>query len=385
MRAKRGQFWGAAACVLILGLGVPLAWGLLHGWRGKLVVNPDWPRIEAINPPEDGFFAKRLSYHGILIKAPAVVVDDALYLLYDRMVRQTAHLPQVVANLAAVGAELHIIGRGQVTTDLPEWRQDKHVPLEEDDGLTLDQRTRGLGGRIASCAEENILHILYDRYRSSDICVHEFAHAIEHFGIPLSVEAKFDKQYEISKSKGLWINSYAGSNPDEYFAELSMWYFGTHGDRYFLRPKPKDGREGLKEYDPEAYKLFDALYNGRIEIARLPPPRGSADGERSSPPRDNLLARAIVARLLAYKVGRTKLADFFADAGMTGPMDPGVNGWHVRETFWGKVLGEIHPGSGGLWRFRVFFRNPAKAGAADRALADLEFKDGELMVFEWDN
>lgn len=384
MSAKSGQFWAAAACVLILGVSAPLAWGLLHGWRGKLVVKPDWPKIEAINPPEAGFFVKKLSYHGILIKAPGVVADDALYLLYERLARQTAHLPQVVANLASAGVELHIIGRNQVTTDLPEWRQAKHVPLAQDNGLTLDQRTRGMGGRMTSCAEENILHLLQDRYRSSDICVHEFAHAIKDFGIPPAVEAMFDKQYEISKSQGLWTNAYAASNPDEYFAELSMWYFGTHGDRYFLRPRPKDGREGLKQYDPDAYKLFDDFYSGRIEIASVPPPAAS-DGYFASPRRDNLLAWSIVAKLLAYKVGETRLADFLADAGMARQTDPGVNGWHVTGTLWGKILSGIQPGLGDPCRFRVFFRNPANAGAPDRALADLEFRNGVLMALAWDN
>jgi hypothetical protein len=110
---------------------------------------------------------------------------------------------------------VHIIGRHQVTTDLPEWLQDKHVPLDEYNGLTRDQRTRGMGGLITSCAEENLLQLESDRYHGPDICTHEFAHNIENFGIPPAVRALFDSQYEISKSKGLWINSYAGSNSDE--------------------------------------------------------------------------------------------------------------------------------------------------------------------------
>lgn len=384
MRARGGHFWSATAAVLLFGVSVPLAWGLLHGWRGRLAANPDRPRIEAINPPEAGFFAKKISFHGIPIKAAGVVGDDALYLLYDRVARQTAHLPQVVANLAAAGAEVHIIGRNQVTTDLPEWRQDKHVPLKEDNGLTRDQRTRGMGGRTTSCAEENILQLLQDRYRTSDICVHEFAHAIEHFGIQPAVEAMFDKQWEISKAKGRWINSYAGSDPGEYFAELSMWYFGTHGDRYFLRPRPKEGREGLREYDPDAYKLFDDFYSGRIEITSVPRP-SPGDGYAAPSPRDNLLARSIVAKLLSYRTGRTKLADFFADAGMARATDPGVNGWHVTEAWWDRILGESQSGLSGRYNFRVFFRDPASAAPADRALAELEFKNGVLVRLQWDN
>jgi hypothetical protein len=34
-------------------------------------------------------------------------------------------------------------------------------------------------------------------------------------------------------------------------------------------PKPEDGPEGLRKYDPEAFALLDDFYQGRIEL----PPR----------------------------------------------------------------------------------------------------------------
>src|SRR5580704_2866480 len=58
-----------------------------------------YPKIEVIDPPENDFFTKVLSFHGILIKAPAVVVDDAMYRAYDRMAMETAHIPMVVSNI----------------------------------------------------------------------------------------------------------------------------------------------------------------------------------------------------------------------------------------------------------------------------------------------
>jgi hypothetical protein len=354
-----------------------------------------YPEIQVINPPEDGFYTKLLSYRGVLIKAPSVVVDDALYATYDRLAMETAHLPMVVTNLGAAGAELHIIGRDQVTTDLPEWRQDKHVPLDEYNGLTRDQRTRGMGGLITSCGEENLLKLSVDRYRGRDICLHEFAHNIEGHGIQPEVRAMFDAQYQASKSKGLWLNSYAGSNPSEYFAELTMWYFGTHGDLNMTGPKPENGPEGLKAYDPDAYKLFDDFYSGRIEIKKVEPrfPPGTVSGFRRTP-RDSQLARAIVAHLSVYKISETKLADFFADAGMTGPKDAGADGWHVVRQGAGETKGDP-AGSNG--QFRVFFRRPEGEGVAanapqtnarpvvDRLIADLEFKDGVLITFLWRN
>jgi hypothetical protein len=35
-------------------------------------------------------------------------------------------------------------------------------------------------------------------------------------------------------------------------------------------PKPKSGPEGLKQYDREAFKLFDDFYKGRLSQTRLP-------------------------------------------------------------------------------------------------------------------
>src|SRR5262245_49514667 len=109
------------------------------------------PAIVTLSPPEHGFFSKQLDFHGIPIKAHEVVVDEALFAAYDRLSMQLAHQPMVISNLAAAGAALHIIGRDQVTTDLPEWRHDKDKPLAEYKGLTRDQRTRGMGGLLTSC------------------------------------------------------------------------------------------------------------------------------------------------------------------------------------------------------------------------------------------
>jgi len=50
-----------------------------------------------------------------------------------------------------------------------------------------------------------------------------------------------------------------------------MWYFGTHGDMNMTGPKPENGTEGLKKYDPEAFKLFDAFYQGRIPVQPVIP------------------------------------------------------------------------------------------------------------------
>jgi alpha-glucosidase len=227
------------------------------------------PAIQIIEPLEKDFFAKCLSYHGIEIKAPKDVVDGALFAAYERLDMLLNNQPTVISNLVSAGAELHIIGREQVTSDLPEHQHLKGKKLQEYHGLTVDERTRGLGGLLTSCGEENLLKLEKDRYKGRDICVHEFAHNIRQHGVPRDIRMRFDEQYRKSLDKGLWEKSYAGSNPDEFFAELTMWYFGTHGDLHMTGAKPENGRDGLKKYDPEAFELLDELYSGRMQIPRI--------------------------------------------------------------------------------------------------------------------
>lgn len=227
-------------------------------------------KIQIIDPPEKDFFSKLLYFHGIPIKSHVVVSNEALYAAYDRLSVELKNLPMVISNLVAAGAELHIIGRDQVTTDLPEWRQDKGKPIYEPtyNGMTRDQRTRGMGGLLTSCGEENLLKLTNDRYRGRDICLHEFAHEIEGFGITRAIREKFNAQYTNSLGRKLWVGSYAGSDPHEFFAELTMWYFGTHGDLHMQGVKPDPGPEGLKKYDPDAYALFDEFYSGRMPVGK---------------------------------------------------------------------------------------------------------------------
>ena len=223
-------------------------------------------KIRLLDPPEKEFFARELDYKGIPIKAPAVVSDRAILIARDRIARLLKNLPDALYNLTVAGAELHIIGKDQVTSDLPEHRHLKGKPF--DGKLTVDERTRGLGGLLTSCGEENLLELPNDRYKGRDICTHEFSHNLQDQGLSADVQQKIRDQYHRSLDKGLWKGAYAATNEHEFFAELTMWYFGTHGDLHMTGTKPANGPDGLKAYDPEAYELLDNLYSGRIPVTR---------------------------------------------------------------------------------------------------------------------
>ena len=93
-----------------------------------------------------------------------------------------------------------------------------------------------------SISETNVLHILEGpyttRYKHECILVHEFAHAVHLIGInymkDTSLADEFRNLYAQAKADGLWPNTYAISNYEEYFATLSTVWFnvmeeGTNG------------------------------------------------------------------------------------------------------------------------------------------------------------
>jgi predicted esterase len=254
--------------------------------------------VTRLTPPERGFFSKQLTYHGIPIKAHADVEDKAFWAAYDRLELMLGKLPNAISKLNWQGAELHIIGRNQATSDLPEWREKKGKPFDGD--LTIDQRTRGMGGRMASCGEENLLKLDQDRYRGRDICVHEFSHCIAECGLGDLINKKIVEQYHRSLARGKWKKSYAATNPSEFFAELAMWYFGTHGDMGMEGAKPEPGPKALRDYDPEGFELMDEIFSGRAKpplmssgwISLEPQPIG-VEGELRSGRFDHFHSRSI--------------------------------------------------------------------------------------------
>ncbi len=234
--------------------------------------------IERVDPPEQGFFSKRLVAHGIPVMAHADVSDAALEEAARRIDRQLSRAPEIVANLRRFGVQMHVIGKDQQVSDLPEFRHLRGRPFEGD--KTIDERGRGYGGLYSSCAEENLLLLPGDRYKEHrDICMHEFAHAILSFGLSRDIRDRIEAQRQKSVADGKWPGAYAATNAEEFFAELTMWYFGSRGDYGKITPTPTKGATWLRSYDPLAYELIDSLYSGRlkpspveiVDLVMLPP------------------------------------------------------------------------------------------------------------------
>lgn len=261
--------------------GAPLlfSWaGYCHYSRGTSAVNSanDGRRrrvVENVQPPLAGFFGKQLAASsGIYVRAHADVSDEALFEAGRVVRRVVRNLPvHVVENMRSAGAEVRVLGAKQQTSDMPDLAHHRGKVWEKKTGKSLDERARGLAGISCLCSEENLLKLPSDRHKDHrTICVHEFAHVVHRHGLDEPGKRRVTAAYERAKDSGLWPGCYAMTNEAEFFAELSMWYFGSHGDLGKIEPRPRPGPTWLREYDPISYKLFDRLYSGKMRVHAEP-------------------------------------------------------------------------------------------------------------------
>jgi alpha-glucosidase len=115
---------------------------------------------------------------------------------------------------------LIIIGKDQVYTDMPEYRNHPNPAYQ-------NERVRGTGGKPTSFGEENLLSLPLDRYDDESIAVHEFCHTID--GALRSIDPgwreRLNTVYRNAMNKGLWKNSYTATSSGEFWAEICQSYF----------------------------------------------------------------------------------------------------------------------------------------------------------------
>lgn len=229
------------------------------------------------------FYKKYLDAKGLAIVGSEKVSDAALVeardivnsMLWDREDIRKA----IIRNKIRVA----VMAPTEQTTDIPE-----HSDLTPKDYWNV--RARGLGATTwrpaISCAEENILNLPRDRYPRENILVHEFAHTIHQLGV-VPIDPKFDRRlkdaYKAAIAKGLWRNTYAATNHDEYWAEGVQSYFDTN-DRNNPSHNDIDTREKLARYDPTLYAMIDKVFHSsswryvRYDV-RHPRDKPSPDGQ----------------------------------------------------------------------------------------------------------
>ena len=213
------------------------------------------------------FYKKYIDANGIPIISSDKVPDAALLQARKVVVQMLSNvkLREAAKTMAQNKIRIAVMSKDELTTDIPE-HSDLNRAFPE---TNWDTRARGLGATgvrpATSCAEENLLCYSNDRYSGEDILVHEFAHTIHQFAIlylDRGFEKKLNKIYEHAKANGLWENTYAISNANEYWAEgVQDWYNlnreaipgnGIHNEI--------NTRAELEHYDAELFDLIKRYF-----------------------------------------------------------------------------------------------------------------------------
>jgi len=196
------------------------------------------------------FYTKHLDVRGVAVLASRDVSDEALLRTHHIVTHMLAGRSDVLEVMAKNGTRLIVIGKDQVYTDMPEYRNHPNP-------AHMNERVRGTGGlAVTSFGEENLLNLAGDRYDDESIGVHEFLHTIDAAlgRIDAGWRGRLGQTYKNAVNKGLWKNAYAASNQAEYWAEIAQSYFDCNRINNWNHG-PIGTREQLKDYDPDGYDL----------------------------------------------------------------------------------------------------------------------------------
>lgn len=217
----------------------------------------------------DSFYQKYLDARGVAIVSSVKVSDEALFSVQKKVKHMVSFREDILKKMIANKIRIAIMAKDEVTTDMPEYRNWNDPSQSE--GIDWNTRGRGFGATVelpvSSCAEENILCFdkSIDGYYNEDIFIHEFAHSIHGLGIRF-IDSNIDNELQQALNKatanGLWKNTYAATNVEEYFAEGVQDWFNVNA-----KVIPGDGihneistRAELKKYDPTLYAIIKRYF-----------------------------------------------------------------------------------------------------------------------------
>jgi hypothetical protein len=168
------------------------------------------------------FYSKFVDVQGLPVVAAAVVDDEALRRTHFLVSRLLAGRPDVLVAMVKNGTRLIIIGKDQVYTEMPEYR---NSPVDPDFGRRRDKQQYEL--RVTR------IDVEFDR----------------------KLESIFDE----ATKKGLWKGTPAARSRVEYLAAGVEAYFNLAGKGLSpeLAGRPIATREELKAYDPNLFSLVE--------------------------------------------------------------------------------------------------------------------------------
>jgi cyclophilin family peptidyl-prolyl cis-trans isomerase len=232
---------------------------------------PDTIRDFLNLPP---FYQKYLDAGGLPVLGSTNVSDYALLEARWILLQMLAHRPEILQVMGTNRARFVVMAHNEYTTDVPE--QATRSPK-----VFWDRRARGLGGRIASCGEENLLSYPGDPYATENILIHEFGHAILNIGMRALDPGFKDRvraAYGRAMEAGLWRRTYAATDVEEYWAEGVQDWFDNNRQND-AQHNAVNTRAELKDYDPALAALCAEVF-GEISW-RYAKPMDRPESERA--------------------------------------------------------------------------------------------------------
>ncbi|XP_078598036.1 uncharacterized protein LOC144874087 [Branchiostoma floridae x Branchiostoma japonicum] len=208
----------------------------------------------------DDFYQKYLHAYGIPILGSSIVPDEALRRACYDVLFMFADRKDIRDSYYNYYGRAAIMADTELTLDIPE-----HSTLDP----LFNMRARGLAATVSkpvsTGAEENVLCYSTDRYKGEDIFIREVGNGLDILGATRVIsdfQTRLNTAYFNALANGLWANTYAIGNSDNYWGEGVQSFFNVNMER-----DPPDGihnhvntRAELLAYDPDLYALVADIF-----------------------------------------------------------------------------------------------------------------------------
>ena len=196
------------------------------------------------------FYQQWINVGGFPVLASKKVNPYALKEAAWQIWQMIGHRSDILKILAQHQVRLSILAHNEMTSDIPELTE-VVVPH-----FFYNVRSRGANRPLRSgvvCSGEEVLL----NSHAYAVLIHGFSHTIH--TVMTRVDPEFDNRlkttYNAAMEKGLWRDTYAATNRDEYWAEgVGSWFDGANSNN------PVKTRDALKAYDPDLATLIGDFF-----------------------------------------------------------------------------------------------------------------------------
>ena len=225
------------------------------------------------------YYTQFLDANGVTVKASGQVVPKALHTAADVVDIMLADIrPDIRECLVRAGAALAIYPRDERVNVLPEFVHVEPGPW----GLGAVK-----GQPVSAVPENNLVKLPGQGDPLGHTTFHEFAHSIQNICFTQEDNAENRRLYEEAVESNLFPGSYGMSNSSEFFAELTVMYFGVG----------REVREIPWNIPVKYYTYLERLYDeqaghGRLTATPTSTPTSTAPASSfaaASPDRDVLV------------------------------------------------------------------------------------------------